>query len=121
MNDKKYFIGKISNYTHKKGWFFGHFMEEPLLQSDLVEVAYQDVSNKKADPKDWHYHKKSLEINIVISGEAKFKINGESVTVGEGEFYVVYPYTSIEDFSTSNNTKIIVVRAPSIVGDKFAE
>lgn len=121
MHDKKYFIGKVGDYAHKKGWFFGHFMEEPLLRSDFVEVAYQDVSDKKVDPKDWHYHKKSLEINIVISGQAKFKINGESVTVGGGEFYVVYPYTTIEEFSTSPDTKIIVVRIPSVPGDKFTE
>lgn len=121
MNDKKYFVGKVADYTHKKGWFFGHFMEEPLLRSDLVEVAYQDVSDKKVDPKDWHYHKKSLEINIVISGKATFKINGNLVTVGEGGFYVIYPFSVVEDFSTSKNTKIIVVRAPSVSGDKFAE
>lgn len=121
MYNKKYFVGKIGDYVHKKSWFFGHFMEEPLLRSDLVEVAYQNVSDKKADPADRHYHKKSIEINIVISGQAKFKINGESVTIGEGEFYIVYPFSVVEGFSTSPNTKIIVVRTPSISGDKFTK
>jgi len=121
MHDKKYFIGKVGDHIQKKGWFFGRFMEEELLRSDLVEVAYQDISDKNPDHNDWHYHKKSLEINIVISGQATFKINGEKVKVGEGEFYVVYPYTTIEEFSTSPNTKIIVVRAPSVAGDKFTK
>lgn len=121
MHDKKYFIGKIKDYTHKKGWFFGHFMEEDLLHSDLVEVAYQDVSDKKPRSKDWHYHKESLEINIVLSGSVTFKINRKEVKIGEGEFYIVYPCTIVEDFSASKNTKIIVVRAPSVFGDKFTE
>jgi mannose-6-phosphate isomerase-like protein (cupin superfamily) len=121
MNDKKYFIGKIQDYEQKKGWFFGHFMEKDLLRSNLVEVAYQDVPNKKPSPEDWHYHKKGLEINIVISGSASFKINGKQVTAGKDEFWVVYPHTTIENFSTIKDTKLVVIKAPSVPADKFTE
>jgi mannose-6-phosphate isomerase-like protein (cupin superfamily) len=121
MHDKKYFVGKISDYIQKKGWFFGHFMEEELLRSDLVEVAYQDVPDKKADPEDWHYHKKTVEINIVLSGSATFKINGETVKVEKEGFWVVYPGTVIEDFSTEKDTKLVVIKAPSLPNDKFTK
>ncbi len=121
MNDKKYFIGKVEDYAQKKGWFFGHFMDEELLRSDLVEVAYQDVPDKKADPTDWHYHKKAVEINIVLSGSATFKINGETVKVEEEGFWIVYPGTVIDDFSTSENTKLVVIEAPSIPDDKVTK
>ena len=121
MNNNKYFVGKVSDYTSKKGWFFGHFMKEPLLKSDLVEVAYQDIPNKKPEGGDSHYHAKCVEINIVLSGGATFKLNGNEVTVGEGDFWVVYPYTTVEDFSTTDNTKLVVIKAPSVPGDKFVK
>lgn len=115
---KKYFIGKISDYSKRKGWFFGHFMDEESLKSNIVEVAFQHVPDKKVSPEDWHYHKKGIEINILLSGTAHFKIDGKDVQIKPEEFWVVYPGTVIEDFATEGDVKIIVIRAPSIPGDK---
>jgi mannose-6-phosphate isomerase-like protein (cupin superfamily) len=121
MHDKKYFVGKVSDYSKKKGWFFGYFANEDLLRSDLVEVAYQDVSNKKSSADDWHYHKKCVEICIVTSGSASLKINGKEFTVEEGGFWATYPESVVEDFSTTKDTKLIVIKAPSIPDDKFTK
>lgn len=116
---KKYFVGKVSDKAQKKGWFFGHFMNEKLLNSDLVEVAWQDISGKKPDPQDKHYHKKSVEINIILSGWMKLNINGQRVRAGKGEFYVIYPESMVEEVEAGENTELMVVRAPSIARDKF--
>ena len=71
-NKKKFSIGKVKDYSQQKGWFFGYFMTEQALKSNLVEVAWQDISNKQPSPEDKHFHKQTIEINIVISGEVRY-------------------------------------------------
>src|SRR5690242_2876356 len=112
-NKNKFLVGKVSDYTKRKGWFFGHFAEENLLQSDLVEVAYQDISNTQPAG-DKHLHTSSVEINIVVSGVAGLKINGEEFTFHKGEFWIIWPETVVEDFWAKSDTQLVVVRAPSI-------
>jgi len=63
-----FMIGKVQDAARQKGWFFGSFMEEPLLLSDLVEVAWQHIPNMIPHPEQKHMHKQSIEINIVLSG-----------------------------------------------------
>jgi mannose-6-phosphate isomerase-like protein (cupin superfamily) len=114
-NKGKYKVGKVLDYTKSKGWFFGHFTDEALLKSDLVEVAWQNISNKDASAEDKHLHKSSVEINIILSGEVKVTINQEKLTLHAGEFYIIWPETIVESVEASDNTQLIVVRAPSIV------
>jgi len=49
MNDRKYFIGKVGDYAQKKDWFFGHFMEEDLLRSNLVVNYGRRLGNGKVE------------------------------------------------------------------------
>ena len=119
MIKKKFFVGKIKDYQKNKGWFFGHFMDKGLLKCDLVEVAFQDISGKKSKPSDKHFHKKSVEVNIVISGRVKFVIDGEKVEAGKGDFWVVYPCSVVESFQAGQNTKLVVIKTPSLDKDKF--
>jgi mannose-6-phosphate isomerase-like protein (cupin superfamily) len=115
MNNKgKYKIGKVTDFAKEKGWFFGHFATDKLLQSDLVEIGWQEVSNKKASPEDKHLHTKSVEINLIIAGEVKVTINGEKHELHKGDFYVIWPETVLENLETSEGTEIIVVKAPSV-------
>lgn len=115
MNNKgKYFTGKIDNYTTRKGWFFGHFAENKLLKSNLIEVSWQKISNKKASSIDKHLHTASVEINILISGEISLVINGKEFTFHKGDFWVIWPETLVENVRAGENTELIVLRAPSI-------
>ena len=118
-NKGNFFLGKVADFVTRKGWFFGHFMDDKLLRSNLVEVAWQDISNKKSSLKDKHFHKKSIEINIIISGWVKITINGKRVKVNRVDFFVIYPLTVVEDVEAGPNTELIVIKAPSIPGDKF--
>jgi len=52
LNDGKFIIGKIKDFSKLKGWFFGQFTNNDLLKSNLVEVAWQNISNKKASSDD---------------------------------------------------------------------
>jgi len=110
----KFKVGKVDDFAKTKGWFFGHFAQEPLLQSDDVEVAWQDTSNKKVSPRDKHLHTKSVEINIVVSGKIDLTINGEQFSLQKGDFYVIWPETIVANVETSEDTTIIVVRSPSV-------
>jgi quercetin dioxygenase-like cupin family protein len=110
----KYKVGQVSDFAKTKGWFFGHFADDELLKSDAVEVALQNISHKKASPQDKHLHKNSVEINIVVSGKIKISINGEKITLGKGEFYIIWPETIVDEVEAEQNTELIVVRSPSV-------
>lgn len=118
-NKKKYMVGKIDNFSKRKGWFFGHFAEDELLKSDLVEVAWQKISNKTRSPNDRHFHSQSVEINIILNGEFSLSIDGKDMTFHKGEFLIVWPETIVENVRAGENTELIVIRAPSINDKKI--
>lgn len=112
-NKGKFFVGSINDYARGKGWFFGHFMDEKLLQSDLVDVSWQHYPTPPPETIA-HYHRDTVEINIVIAGGVTGKINDTQFHAGKGEFYVLWPETVMSEFSTDSDTEVIVIRAPSI-------
>jgi mannose-6-phosphate isomerase-like protein (cupin superfamily) len=120
MEDKhgKSFVGTVSNFRQRKGWFFGAFADDPLLNSDLVEVAWQQLSNVEPTSDDAHYHAKSVEINIVLKGDIHLTIDGVRHHLEAGQFYVIWSHSVVSDVSTGADTELIVVRAPSIPEDK---
>lgn len=113
-NKGKFLVGKTSDYEKGKGWFFGNFADNKLLNSDLVEIAWQNISGKQPSTKDKHLHTSSVEINIVISGTVSADLNGEHFSIKKGEFYILWPGTIIENVSAGFETQIIVIKAPSI-------
>ena len=117
-NDGAFFIGSTSDRAKERGWFFGSFMDEPLLQSNQVEVAWQHLPNVVPQTKERHIHTKSVEINVVVSGRIRIAINGTEYCLGAGEFYVIWPFTTVEMLSTDAEAAVIVVRSPS-VNDKL--
>jgi mannose-6-phosphate isomerase-like protein (cupin superfamily) len=113
-NEGACFIGSTSDSAKERGWFFGSFMDEPLLRSDQVEVAWQHIPNVVPQAKERHFHTESVEINIVVSGRIHVAINGTEYDLGTGEFYVIWPFTTVEMLSTDAEAAVIVVRAPSL-------
>lgn len=113
-NEGAYFIGSTSDIAKQRGWFFGSFMDEPLLRSHQVEVAWQHIPNAVPQMKERHVHRKSVEINIVVSGSVRIAINGTEYCLGAGEFYVIWPLTTVEMLSTDAEATVIVVRSPSV-------
>lgn len=79
-----------------------------------MEIAWQNISNKKPSPQDKHFHKESVEINIIISGKVTLIIDRKKYTLNKGEFYVIWPETLVENITASDNTELIVIRAPSV-------
>lgn len=113
MKKNTFITGRIRDFARGKGWFFGHFMREKLLQSDLVDVSWQHFARSPATDVA-HYHKRTVEINIVMKGSITCEINHTKVTAVAGNFYVLWPNAVMTNFRTAPDTDVIVIRAPSI-------
>jgi hypothetical protein len=94
-------------------------MDEPLLQSDLVEVAWQSVPNLTPSAEQRHLHRRSVEINVILNGAVRLKIDDVQHELIKGDFYVVWPESVVSDIRTDPDAEILVVRAPSVENDKF--
>ena len=119
-NRRRSFVGNVRSSAKDRGWFFGHFMDEPLLRSDLVEITWQSVPNKTQTPERRHLHRQSVEITIVLNGTVRLRINDVEHHLGKGDFFVVWPESVVSDFATNADAEVLVVRAPSVANDKFA-
>jgi hypothetical protein len=114
----KSMVGTVKDHAMRKGWFFGSFMDEPLLQSDLVEVAWQSIPNLEPAPDQRHAHQQTVEINIILQGWMKLSIDDAEHRVEKGQFYVIWPDSIVSDITTSSDAEVLVVRAPSRPDDK---
>lgn len=120
-NKNKFFKGKLDDFQKFSGYFIGQFMGEkgfPILETDEVEIAYKKLPEKFEGDKP-HFHKKGVEISIIIKGKFKAQVNKKIVEISEKEFLVVYPRTTLKKISAQKDTELIVVKAPSVPNDKF--
>ena len=111
-------VGTVDTQSKERGWFFGRFMDEPLLQSDLVEVAWQKVSERRPSPDQSHMHRHTVEVNVVLNGSITLRINDVEHDLSKGDFFVIWPESVVSDITTDADTEVLVVRAPSVANDK---
>lgn len=95
----------------KDGWFVGDF-EPSVFKNKDFEVCYK--RHHKNEEWDKHYHEKSTEINLLISGS--MKIN--NTLIKSGQIFVIKPFfiakpTFLED------CELIIIKTPSEPGDKI--
>jgi quercetin dioxygenase-like cupin family protein len=100
---------RIEDY--KRGWFIGNF-EPSVLKTKEFEVSY--MRHAKGEIWDAHYHKESIEYNVLIEG--KMIIQG--ITLVSGDVFV-FDKGEIADPVFLEDCKLIVVKVPSIIGDKY--
>ena len=120
-NRNRYFVGNVSSFIETKGYVIGHFMGSrgfPLLETEEVEIAWKKLP-EKFDEEPPHFHRRGIEITVVISHGYELEVNGELVKLRQGDFLVVYPETFTRNVSALPNTEVIVIKAPSISNDKF--
>ena len=111
--NRRAYIGHAKDVARRKGWLFGSFMDEPQLNSDMVEVAWQHLSDVRPSPDQAHFHTDSVEINLVTRGTIELSIDGERHDLQAGDFYVIWPHCVVADIVTGPDTELVVVRAPS--------
>ncbi|HOY14886.1 MAG TPA: hypothetical protein PLY70_17185 [Saprospiraceae bacterium] len=94
-----------------KGWVVGDFVPS-LIQTKDFEVAIKNYQAK--DREDVHVHKIATEITIVVSGE--FVMNG--MLLRENDIVLLSPGESA-DFCCLEAGATVVIKTPSVKGDKF--
>lgn len=95
----------------KGGWYIGDFSPTTFHSKDF-EVCYKE--HFKGEKWDTHYHKEGTEINLLIKG--KMTIQGRELN--SGDVFILNPY-EIADPIFLENCKIVIVKTPSIPGDKY--
>jgi len=101
----------LNSFT--KGWFVGKF-DPTLIPTDAVEVAVKHY--RKGESEASHHHKVATELTLVLNGEAK--MSGEEI--GAGEIVKIYPGQST-DFHALSDVTTVVVKMPSVAGDKYMD
>lgn len=94
-----------------KGWFVGDF-EPSILKSEHVEVAVKHY--KAGDKEERHVHKIGTEITLIVQGSVK--MNGAEYTSGD---MVLLTPGEASDFEALTDAINVVVKTPSIRGDKY--
>jgi hypothetical protein len=100
---------KIDDF--KGGWFIGNF-EPTLLKTKDFEICYKRHTKDEVWPS--HYHAVATEYNCLVSGS--MSVNGQLLQ--PGDIFVIEP-NEIAVPRFLENCDIIVVKTPSIVGDKY--
>jgi len=103
---------KIFRLTDMKGgWFVGNFSPTCLKTSDC-EVACKHY--KKGDSEKRHVHKIATEITLIVEGLIKMN----DLTYKSGDIIVLDPGDAT-DFQVVEDTVTVVVKVPSVKGDKY--
>ena len=93
------------------GWFVGNFSPS-VLTSDEFEVAIKKYAAGDSEPK--HVHKVATEITVIVSGRVRMFgtefSEGAIITLAPGD---ATAFLAIEDTIT------VVVKSPSVSGDKY--
>jgi len=101
----------LQSESGDRGWFIGAF-EKAVYKTDLFEVAHGFNSAGEVSIK--HTHKVATEINLITSGCVE--VNGETFCAGEG--FVMEPGDPCE-CRYIEDTYTLVVKTPSVLGDKY--
>lgn len=97
----------------KKGWFVGDF-EPALIATREAEVAvkqYRAGEREKA-----HHHKVAVELTVIVFG--RVRMSGREF--GSAQI-VCIPAGESTDFEALEDTVTVVVKVPSVRGDKYED
>lgn len=95
------------------GWFIGDFIPT-AYKTDACEVAVKEYGVGETEAK--HLHKIATEVTFIVKG--KVEMNG--IEYCDGDIIVMEPGEAT-DFKALAETINVVVKIPSIKGDKYFE
>lgn len=102
-------MDKIERF--KNGWFIGDF-EPSLLRTKDFEISV--MQHKKGAYIPLHYHHLVEEMNVFVSGS--MRCNGRELVPGD---IFIFEKDEVSDCVVHEDTTIVVVKVPSILGDKY--
>ena len=100
---------KLDDMT--RGWFVGDF-EPVVLKTSDAEVAVKHYAAGSQEQR--HMHKVAPEVTLILNGEAR--MNEEIYTAGD--IVLIEPGEST-DFEALSEVTTVVVKVPSVKGDKY--
>jgi mannose-6-phosphate isomerase-like protein (cupin superfamily) len=95
------------------GWFVGDF-EPSVLRTTACEVAVKHYRAGDREPS--HHHKLAEEITVIVRGRARM---GDT-EIAEGGIAVIRRGESVV-FEALEDTTTVVVKLPSVRGDKYLD
>ena len=93
------------------GWFVGDFYPN-ILRSKDFEVGIKFY--KAGDKEDWHVHKIGTEITVILDGTVKMR----DEVYRNGDIILLEPGNGTA-FEALTDVKTVVVKTPSLIGDKY--
>ena len=100
---------KLSNMT--KGWFVGDFAPT-ALRTEAAEVAVKTYAAGTIEKR--HLHKVAEEVTLIVLGQARMN----DTRYEAGDIVVIEPGESAE-FEAITDVTTVVVKVPSVAGDKY--
>ena len=96
-----------------KGWFIGNFTPT-IIPSEEVEIAIKRY--KKGNHENSHYHAKSDEVTVIISGIVK--MNDKIYSVND---IIWIEKNEVTDFTAVTDVVTCVVKIPCVKNDKYEQ
>ena len=97
--------------TMTGGWFLGDFTPT-ALRTPAAEVCCKHYRSGDAEPR--HVHRIATEVTLIVSGRVRMN----NVEFRAGAIIRLEPGEAT-DFTALEDTITVVVKTPSIVGDKY--
>ena len=99
----------------KNDWFVGSFLNEGPGKTELLEIKYWEYQ-RKDKPKPRMKTSCTLECTLILRGKVRGTINGENVTLCDGEYAVIQPGVpnAIPQKVLSECVEGLTIKAPSI-------
>jgi quercetin dioxygenase-like cupin family protein len=95
-----------------RGWFIGDF-EPCVVRSKEVEVGVKTY--RKGDSEGRHVHKVASEVTLILNGQVR--MNDRVLSSGD----IVLLEAGVDtDFEALTDVITVVVKLPSVMGDKYA-
>lgn len=95
----------------KGGWFIGNF-EPTALKTEDFEVCWKLHKQGEFWPR--HYHRVATEYNLLVEGKMRIKD-----AVLEAPCIFVLQPNEVADPEFLEDCKIVIVKTPSVIGDKY--
>ncbi len=96
-----------------RGWFVGDFAPTAFRTTD-AEVCVRTY--RAGEGEAWHYHKVAVELTLIFSGEVLMNgvrhVAGDIIRLEPGEG---------TDFQAVTEVTTVVVKLPSVAGDKYTK
>ena len=94
-----------------RGWLIGDF-EPSILKTKDFEVGM--LKHKKGEIWPRHFHKEAIEYNCLIEG----KMIVQDIMIEPGTIFI-FEKNEVADPIFLEDCTVLVVKTPSIIGDKY--